>query len=147
MKCSWLENELKSTFWTLYLHDNKRVFYLFSRGRISSSGQVKLAVFSTLYTFCFIILFIYEQIVSVLYLWHKSFLASTVHQHSDFWKLCNSHQLELEAAILLKTFIKTWVCSMTAFCHLLWQDRDCCRGSCFLAHAYVWVLGHKKYVR
>ena len=35
-----------------------------TRARISSSGQVKLAVFSTLYCFCFIILFIYEQIVS-----------------------------------------------------------------------------------
>ena len=35
------------------------------RGRISSSGQVKLAVFFTLYTITYIALYIYEAEVSV----------------------------------------------------------------------------------
>ncbi|CAB3987852.1 transmembrane 145-like, partial [Paramuricea clavata] len=46
-----------------------------TRGRISSSGQVKLSVFSTLYCFCFVILFIYEQIIfdpgKVLYIYES----------------------------------------------------------------------------
>ncbi|XP_028401841.1 transmembrane protein 145-like [Dendronephthya gigantea] len=46
-----------------------------TRGRMSSSGQVKLSVFSTLYCVCFIILFIYEQVIfdpgRVLYIYES----------------------------------------------------------------------------
>ena len=34
------------------------------RGRISSSGQIKLSIFGTVYTVCFAILFFYEVAVS-----------------------------------------------------------------------------------
>lgn len=46
-----------------------------TRGRISSSGQVKLAVFTTLYCISFVILFIYEQAIfdpgKVLYIYES----------------------------------------------------------------------------
>lgn len=36
----------------------------FFRGRISSSGQIKLSIFGTVYTVCFAVLFFYEAAVS-----------------------------------------------------------------------------------
>ena len=40
------------------------------RGRISSSGQIKLSIFGTVYTVCFAILFFYEVAVSGIW-WNK----------------------------------------------------------------------------
>jgi len=36
----------------------------FFRGRISSSGQIKLSIFGTVYSVCFAVLFFYEAAVS-----------------------------------------------------------------------------------
>ena len=38
--------------------------YTITRGRLSTSGSIKIAVFMTLYTITFIVLFIYEAVVS-----------------------------------------------------------------------------------
>ena len=39
--------------------------YTITRGRLSTSGSIKIAVFMTLYTITFIVLFIYEAVVSI----------------------------------------------------------------------------------
>ncbi len=38
--------------------------YTITRGRLSTSGSIKIAVFMTLFTITYIVLFIYEAVVS-----------------------------------------------------------------------------------
>lgn len=50
---------------THLLYSRFFLFFHYYRGRISSSGQVKLAIFTTLYCISFVIVFIYERVVSI----------------------------------------------------------------------------------
>lgn len=49
--------------------------YTITRGRLSTSGSIKIAVFMTLYTITYIVLFIYEAVVSIRlgFIWVKFF--------------------------------------------------------------------------
>jgi len=55
-----------------------------TRGRISTSGSIKLAVFMTVYVLTYVALFIYQAYVSIVFCcWFPAFVLIILHRTHD----------------------------------------------------------------